>query len=125
MEINDLTNEIIGAAIEVHKALGPGLLESIYQDALLFELMSRGLNCQKEVAVPLIYKGVKLGEDKRIDILVENQVVLELKSVQKIEEVHHLQILSYLRLTKLRYGLLINFNVPILKQGIYRKVNGY
>ncbi|MBQ0121385.1 MAG: GxxExxY protein [Bacteroidales bacterium] len=125
MEINDLTNEIIGAAIEVHKVLGPGLLESFYQDALLFELRSRGLNCQKEVAVPLIYKGVKLGEDKRIDILVENQIVLELKSVQKIEEVHHLQILSYLRLSNLRYGLLINFNVPILKQGIYRKVNGY
>lgn len=75
--------------------------------------------------MPLIYKGVKLGEDKRIDILVENQIVLELKSVQKIEEVHHLQILSYLRLSNLRYGLLINFNVPILKQGIYRKVNGY
>lgn len=125
MEKNDLTNEIIGAAIEVHKVLGPGLLESFYQDALLFELRSRGLNCQKEVAVPLIYKGVKLGEDKRIDILVENQIVLELKSVQKIEEVHHLQILSYLRLSNLRYGLLINFNVPILKQGIYRKVNGY
>lgn len=125
MEVNNLTNKIIGAAIEVHKTLGPGLLESIYQEALFFELRSRGLNCQKEVAVPLIYKGVKLGEDKRIDILVENQIVLELKSVQKIEEVHHLQILSYLRLSNLRYGLLINFNVPILKQGIYRKVNGY
>lgn len=105
--------------------LGPGLLESIYRDALMFELKSRGLRCASEVPVPVIYKGVKIGDDKKIDILVEDQIVLELKSVQKIEEVHHLQILSYLRLSKLRYGLLINFNVNLLKNGIWRKVNGF
>lgn len=125
MGINDLTHKIIGAAIEVHKTLGPGLLEDVYRDALHHELNLRGIKAEKEVPVPVIYKGVTLSEDKRIDILVEEEVVVELKSVLEMKEIFHLQTLTYMRLLKKRYGLLINFNVNKLTDAVWRKVNGF
>lgn len=122
-EINDLSHKIIGAAIEVHKILGPGLLEDIYRDALVYELGLRGINCRKEVEVPILYKGMTIGSNKYIDILVEDQIVLELKSVQEMNETFHKQILTYMKLLEKPLGLLINFNVPLLKDGITRKVH--
>ncbi len=123
-ELNDLSSRIIGAAIEVHKILGPGLQEDIYRDALSYELELRGIKCQTEVHVPVCYKGLQLRSDKFIDILVEDEVVLELKSVRETKEVFHKQILTYMKLANKRLGLLINFDVPVLREGIYRKVNG-
>ncbi|MBQ0023507.1 MAG: GxxExxY protein [Prevotellaceae bacterium] len=124
-DANNITSKIIGAAIEVHKTLGVGLLEDVYRDALLHELRLRGLKVEKEVPVPVVYKGIVLSDDKRVDLLVEDEIVVELKSVIEMKEVFHLQVLTYLRLLNKRYGLLINFNVPQLKEGIWRKVNGY
>lgn len=125
MKINELTHEIIGAAIEVHKTLGPGLLEDVYRDALMHELSLRGIKAEAEVPVPVLYKGVVLANDKRVDILVEDEVVIELKSVSEMKEIFQLQILTYMRLMNKRYGLLMNFNVPKLSDAIWRKVNGY
>lgn len=125
METNELTGKIIHCAIEVHKALGPGLLESSYKECLYFELKEAGLIVEKEKALPLVYKNVKLDCGYRIDLLVENQIVLELKSVEALNDVHMAQILTYLKLHDLRYGLLINFNVARLKDGIKRVVQGY
>ena len=123
-ELNELSSRIIGAAMEVHKILGPGLQEDIYRDALSYELELRGIQCQKEVSVPVCYKGLQLRCEKFIDILVEDEVVLELKSVKEMKEVFHKQILTYMKLANKRLGLLINFDVPVLREGIYRKVNG-
>lgn len=130
IEKEELTSIIINAAIEVHKALGPGLMEKCYEKALVYELSQRGLLAEPQVRVPIIYKGIDLndGEDDkafRIDILVEKEIIIELKAVEELKEVHHKQTLTYLRLMKKRIGLLINFNVPLLKDGIHRKVNGY
>lgn len=125
METNELTRKIIGCAIEVHKALGPGLLESSYKECLFFELKKAGLKVEKEKALPLIYKDVKLDCGYRIDLLIENQIVLELKSVDALNDIHMAQILTYLKLQDLRFGLLINFNVARLKDGIKRVVQGY
>lgn len=125
MEINELTRKIIGCAIEVHRALGPGLLESAYQECLFFELKQAGLIVEKEKSLPLIYKDVKLECGYRIDLLVENQIILELKAVEALNDVHMAQILTYLKLQELRYGLLINFNVARLKDGIKRVANGH
>jgi len=122
-KINELTGLIIGKAIEVHRSLGPGLLESSYRDCLLYELQSSGLNVQKEVMVPLVYKEIKLDHGYRIDILVENKIVVELKTVETFTQVHFAQILTYMKLGNYQYGLLLNFNVSSLRQGIKRFIN--
>jgi len=122
MEENNLSSEIIGAAIEVHKLLGPGLLESAYQAALARELVLRNILFEKEKALPLIYKGVKLDCGFRLDILVGGLVVVELKAVEKILPIHEAQVLTYLKLLNLKLGLILNFNVPVLKEGIKRLV---
>ena len=117
-----LTTQIVGAAIDVHRALGPGLLESVYEECLCFELGERGLSFCRQLEVPLVYKGRKLASNLRIDVLVEHTVVVELKSIAAVLPIHEAQVLTYLRLTNREVGLLINFNVPTLKQGIVRRV---
>jgi len=121
---NQLTNEIIGSAIEVHRNLGPGLLESTYEECMAFELKERDLTVDRQLELPVLYKGNQLEQNYRIDLLVNNIVVIELKSVNKIEKIHDAQLLTYLKLANKRYGLLLNFNVPIMKQGIKRLLNG-
>ena len=120
----DLTHKIISAAIEVHKNLGPGLLETVYSHCLGLELELRGLRFQKELDVPLYYKNRKIDRFLRLDFLVENEIVLELKSLEAIMPVHEAQLLTYLKLTGKQVGLLINFNVPLLKDGILRRILG-
>jgi GxxExxY protein len=119
-EINLVTEKIIGAAIEVHRALGPGLLESAYEACLIYELTERGLKVEAQKPVPLVYKSVALYCGYRLDLLVEDTVVVEIKSIDKIMPVHQAQVISYLKLAKLSLGLLINFNVKLLKWGIER-----
>jgi len=121
---NQLTSTIIGAAIEVHRHLGPGLLESVYEESLVYELTGLGLLVSRQQELPLIYKGIQLNANYRIDILVNKEVILELKSVQRIENIHKAQLLTYLKMAKLRCGLLLNFNVPVMKHGICRLLNG-
>jgi len=116
------TETLIGAAIEVHKALGPGLLESVYESCLCREAELRGLRYARQVELPISYKGVKLDCGCRADLLVEDSVVVEIKAVEAILPVHEAQLLTYLRLSGRRVGLLINFNVPVLKDGIVRRV---
>lgn len=118
-DLNVLTDRIIGCAIEVHKALGPGLLESIYEKALCYELRLKRIDHVQQAPVPIQYKGQSLG-DLRLDILVEDTVVIELKAVDRMDPVFQAQLLSYLKITGKRLGLLINFNVPALKDGIKR-----
>ena len=120
---NRLSNIIIGKAIEVHKALGPGLLESAYKECLYFELISAGLQINKEKALPILYKSVQLDHGYRIDLLVENKVVIEIKTVEGLTDVHTAQVLTYLRLGDYRLGILINFHVIMLKNGIKRVIN--
>jgi len=120
---NDISKKIIGCAIEVHKQLGPGLLESAYQTCLLYELKKAGLKVQKEKSMPIIYKEIELDHGYRIDILVEDKVVIELKTVEILNKVHHAQTLTYLRLGNYKLGLILNFNVLILKEGIKRIIN--
>lgn len=117
------SKEIIGAAIEVHRNLGPGLLESAYEECLCRELFIRHLNFERQKPLPLSYKGAKLDCGYRLDIVVEGLVILELKAVDRIEPIHEAQLLTYLKLSNLKLGILINFNVPILKNGIKRIVN--
>ena len=119
-----LSNAIIGAAIEVHRELGPGLLESVYEECLYRELAQRGVPVRRQVPVPVIYKGVTLDSTLRLDMLVEDLVVVEVKAVDHLDRVHEAQLLSYLKLSNLWLGMLINFNVPVLKGGIKRMVNG-
>ncbi|UII76724.1 GxxExxY protein [Flagellimonas sp. HMM57] len=123
MEDNHITSIIIKSAIEVHKALGPGLLESAYQECLLYELKQNNLSVTKEVALPVLYKEVKLNHGYRIDLLVENKIVVELKTVECFTDVHFAQILTYLKLGKFDLGLLINFHTSLLKNGIKRFIN--
>jgi GxxExxY protein len=120
MEINQITEKIIGCAIEVHKNLGPGLLESAYEECLVFELRSAGLIAERQIGVPVVYKDIKLDCGYRIDILVENTVVIELKTVDEFAPVHEAQILTYMKFASKKIGLLINFNVTLLKNGIRR-----
>jgi GxxExxY protein len=122
MTTNQITQEIIGAAIAVHQALGPGLLESAYQNSLCQELHIRRVPYERDVPLPLAYKGVPLGCAYRVDLLVAESVVVEVKSVEAIEPVFEAQLLTYLRLGGWQVGLLINFNVPVLKQGVRRTV---
>ena len=124
MSINQLTQKIIGAAIEVHKQLGPGLLESTYQACLRYELSQMGYTVQEELALPVIYKGIKVDIGYRIDLLIENEIIIELKSVDVLTDVHKAQTLTYLKLSDKKLGLLINFNVLKLTDGIKRIVNG-
>ena len=123
MHENQLTSKIIGAAIEVHRELGPGLLESAYETCLAHELKQQNLEVQQQITLPIVYKEVKLSAGYRVDLLVENQIILEIKSVRKLEDIHFAQTLSYLKLKKLRLGLLINFNEKLLKDGLRRVVN--
>jgi len=122
MDVDRLSNLVIGAAIEVHRHLGPGLLESVYEKALQVELETQGISCERQVPVPLIYKGVNLGAEYRIDMLVGGVLVVELKTVEAIAPIHEAQLLTYLKLTAHTVGLIINFNVPLLKDGIRRMV---
>jgi GxxExxY protein len=125
MKESDATEGIIGSAIEVHRTLGPGLLESVYEECLAVELGLRGLRCERQRAVPLQYKGHRLKADLKIDLLVDDRVVVELKVVEKLLPVHEAQILTYLHLTGKPFGLLLNFNVPLLKDGIRRFLNSH
>jgi len=120
LEGNQITSSIIGKAIEVHRELGPGLLESAYKECLYYELTKSGLIVEREKALPIVYKELKLDHGYRIDLLVENQVVIELKTVECFTDVHEAQILTYLKLGGYLLGLLINFNVKLLKQGLKR-----
>ncbi len=120
--LNLLSNEIIGLAIKVHKALGPGLLESSYKECLFYEIARAGYFAEKEKALPLVYETVKLDVGYRIDIFVENKLVIEVKAVDALADIHTAQVLTYLKLSGNRLGLLINFNVTLLKNGIKRLV---
>lgn len=123
MEINKITEQILRCAYQVHSALGPGLLESAYEECLFYELIQSGLLVQKQRALPLVYKEVKLDAGYRIDLLVENKVVVEIKSVDALTDVHIAQVLTYLKLSNCKIGLLLNFNVASLKHGIKRLAN--
>jgi GxxExxY protein len=123
MEINQLTELILGCAYSVHSALGPGLLESAYEECLYYELKQTGLKAEKQKPLPLVYKEVKLDAGYRIDLLVENRVVVEIKSIEAFTDVHIAQVLTYLKLSGCKIGLLLNFNVASLKNGIKRLVN--
>jgi GxxExxY protein len=117
-----ITEAIIGAAIEVHRELGPGLLESAYEECFCHELHLRGLSFQRQVELPVAYKGLKLDCGYRLDVVIENAVIVELKSIEQISPIHQAQLLTYLRLSGKKVGLLINFNVAVLKNGIVRRV---
>ena len=119
---NEISNIIIGKAIEVHRQLGPGLLESAYQECLRYELINEGLKVEKEKALPIIYKDIKLDHGYRIDLLVENKIVIELKTVEFLSDVHTAQILTYMKLGNYKLGLLLNFHVKLLKDGIKRYI---
>ena len=122
-KINQLTEKIIGCAIAVHRVLGPGLLESAYEECLYYELSQSNLNFERQVPLPVIYKGVKLDCGYRMDIVVEDLVVVEIKAVERILPVHEAQLLSYLKLYKRKLGLLLNFHVAVLKNGMKRIAN--
>ncbi|MAX24116.1 MAG: GxxExxY protein [Phycisphaeraceae bacterium] len=117
-----LTEKVIGLAIQVHRTLGPGLLESVYQSCLCHELAQHGLRFKSEIELPVLYKGMKLDQGFRIDILVEDSLILELKTVEQLRPIHEAQLLTYLKLAQCPVGLLINFNVDLLKNGIKRLV---
>jgi len=122
---NDLTDRIIGAAIEVHRHLGPGLLEAVYEECLCYELSQRGLKFQRQAPLPINYKGIKFESAYRMDLVVEDAIVIEIKATEEMLPVHSAQLLTYLKSSNKRVGLLINFNVPILKNGLKRIVNHY
>lgn len=124
-QYNSFSKQVLDAAITVHKEMGPGLLESVYEYCLIKELELRGVFVQNQVVVPLIYKGFNLNKDYRIDILVEREIILELKAVEVLLPVHEAQIISHLKLTDKKLGFLINFNVPLLKNGFKRFVNNF
>ena len=123
MHENWISEKIIGCAIKVHKELGPGLLESSYEECLFFELIQSGLKAEKQKPLPLIYKNVKLDCGYRIDLMVEEKVIIEVKSVEEFHDIHLAQTLTYLKISKCKLGLLINFNVLLLKNGIKRIAN--
>lgn len=121
-DLNPITEAIIGAAINVHRALGPGLLESAYETCLVHELLQLGLHVEQQKPLPVVYKGIRLNCGYRLDIVVNEAVIVELKTVEHLLPIHEAQLLSYLKLSGCRVGLLINFNVPVLKKGIRRMV---
>ena len=122
-DINDLTGEVIGAAIEVHKILGPGLLENVYEECLCRELELRETPFERQKELPIEYKGIKLDCGYRMDLVADEDLIVELKSCDSLQPIHEAQLLTYLKLTKTKVGLLINFNVPVLKEGIKRLAN--
>lgn len=123
MTENELSYKIIGAALEVHKTIGVGLLENAYEIALVYELKKLGLKVENQILLPLKYKEVSIDNAYRIDLIVENKVIIEIKSVLDIHPIFYSQVLTYLKLTNIRLGLLINFNTPLIKDGIHRIVN--
>lgn len=123
MHENDIATIIIQKAIELHKDLGPGLLESVYENTLAYDLREKGLQVDQQVALPLVYKEIKMEVGYRLDLIVNKKVVVEIKSLELLAPVHYAQLLTYLRLSGLKLGLLINFNVKLLKEGIHRMVN--
>jgi GxxExxY protein len=123
MEINKITERILACAIRVHKELGPGLLESAYEECLFFEMINSGLKAEKQKPLPLVYRDVKLEIGYRVDILVEGQVVVEVKAVESFTDVHVAQVITYLKLSGCKIGLLLNFNVVLFKNGIKRLAN--
>lgn len=123
MEINDLTQIILDCSYRVHSTLGPGLLESAYEECLFYELNLNGLKVEKQKSLPLVYKDIKLDVGYRLDLLVENQVIVEIKAVENLNEVHTAQVLTYLKISECKIGLLLNFNVKSLKYGIKRLIN--
>ena len=120
MLYENLSGDVIGAAIEVHRHLGPGLLESVYRECLCWELRDRGHLIERERALPVTYKGARVDVGYRVDLIVDDRVLVELKSTERIARVHTAQLLTYLKLSRLRLGILMNFNVPVLKDGILR-----
>ncbi len=120
---NELSKIVFNCALKVHQNLGPGLLESAYEECLFYELMKTGLDIQKQKALPLVYEEVKLNIGYRIDIIIENKLILEIKSVEALNDIHFAQLLTYLKLTNCKLGMLINFNVLLIKNGIKRVVN--
>jgi GxxExxY protein len=124
-EIESVGKLIVNAAFEVHKELGPGLLESVYEYCLVQELKSRNLHVESQVKLPVFYKGKQLEKEFVLDLLVEHEIVIELKAVEILLPVHEVQLVTYLKLADKKLGYLINFNVPLLKEGIKRKINGY
>lgn len=125
LSINEITEKVIGCAISVHTHLGPGLLESAYQECLYFDLVNEGFKVEKEKPLPLIYKGVKMECGYRVDLFVEEKVIVELKSVEMLTDVHMAQVLTYLKLSNNKIGLLINFNSYRIKDGLKRLINKY
>jgi len=123
--INSITEKVIGCAVEVHRALGPGLLESAYEECLCYELSQTGLKFQRQVELPIAYKGVNLDCGYRMDVVVEDSVIIEVKAVERLISIHEAQLLSYLKLYDKKVGLLLNFHVPVLKSGIKRVVNDF
>ncbi len=119
-DINVLTNKVLGLAFEVHTQLGAGLLESTYESCLFYELKENNISVERQKKLPIIYKGFQLDTDYRIDLFIDNQLIIELKSVETLQPVHSAQLLTYMKLSNMKYGLLLNFNVPHLKQGIKR-----
>jgi GxxExxY protein len=122
--LDELSNRVIGAAIEVHRELGPGTLEKACETCLAFELRERGLHVERQVTLPLVYRGQRLSPGYRIDLLVEKELIIEVKAVERVERIHLAQLRHYLKHAKLKLGLLINFNVRLLRDGIKRVVNG-
>jgi GxxExxY protein len=123
--LNHLSHKVIGACINVHRELGPGLLESAYEECVCHELYLAGLTFERQKPLSLVYKGIKLDCGYRLDVVIENRIILELKAVETLMPIHEAQVLTYLKLSKLTLGLLINFNVPVLKQGLKRLVNQF
>lgn len=125
MEFEEIAKHVFEGSLEVHRAMGPGLLESVYEHCLLKELTIRNLFVEGQVAIPLVYKGFELSKEYRIDILVEKKVIIEIKAAESLLPVHEAQLISYLKLADMKMGFLINFNVPLIKNGFRRFVNGY
>ena len=123
MQEQDLSYKIIGIALELHRTLGPGLLESSYENALAYDLRCAGMDVKQQHPMPFFYKEIKMEVGYRIDLLVENQIIIEVKSLENLAPVHYAQLLTYLKLSDLRLGLLINFNTKLLKDGIHRIIN--
>ena len=123
MTENELSKIIVDRCLKIHKTLGPGLLESVYEEVLSYELTKNGLKCERQVGIPVIYEDIKMDIGFRADMIVENKVIVELKSVENIIPVHKKQLLTYLKLTGIKLGLLVNFNVDLIKNGITRIVN--
>ncbi len=124
MQENELAKIAFESAMKVHRALGPGLLESAYEECLFYEIAKTGLQVEKQKGLPLVYDEIKLDVGYRIDLFIESKLVIEVKSVDSLKEIHLAQVLTYLKLSKCKLGLLINFNVPLLKNGVKRVING-